>query len=133
MFAPFGASGVDPWQTGGWFAPQKRTVSYNLGLGCVVSHQKGRGFGDFMTHNTDKSIQNGPNLDQKRLSKVLFAARKCWQSAFLVTKMHFARVTKMHFSHVDYFLRVLGGRRVSSVGLWWLLAFVYFRLMATAV
>ena len=37
-----------------------------------------------------KSGQNGLNLDQNGLSKVPSAAGKCWQSAFLVTKMRFA-------------------------------------------
>ena len=98
----------------------------------MVSHQKGRGFGGFYDPNTDKSIQNGPNLDQKWLSKVLFAVRKCWQRAFLVTKMHFAPSHKNALFPCGLFLVVLGGRRLSSVGLWRLLAFVHCRLTETA-
>ena len=41
-------------------------------------------------HNTDKSSPNRPNLGPTRVFTVPFAACKCWQRAFLVTKMHFA-------------------------------------------
>ena len=44
-------------------------------------------FRSFSAHNTHKSGHFG---QKKRLSKGPFAAFKCWQRAFLVTKMHFA-------------------------------------------
>ena len=44
-----------------------------------------------------KSAQNGLNLDQNVLSKVPSAAGKCWQSAFLVTKMRFASLRQHYF------------------------------------
>ena len=44
-----------------------------------------------------KSGQNGLNLDQNGLSKVPAAAGKCWQSAFLVTKMRFASLCQHYF------------------------------------
>ena len=42
-------------------------------------------FRAFWSHTTAKSVQNVTQFRPKRLSKVLFAARKCRQSAFLVS------------------------------------------------
>ena len=52
-----------------------------------------------------KTGQNGPYLGQIRLSKVPSAARKCWQRAFLGTKMPFASLC-----HGLLYLSAGGGR-----------------------
>ena len=54
-------------------------------------------FEAFWSHTTAKSVQNVTQFRPKRLWKVLFAARKCRQSAFLVTKMRFASLSPIVF------------------------------------
>ena len=50
-------------------------------------------FETFWSPSTAKSVQNVTQFRLKRLSKMLFAARKCRQSAFLVTKRRFASLS----------------------------------------
>ena len=67
--------------------PQMAQKAPKPHFGVILTHF---GMGLVGAINTDKSSQNGPNLGPNRVFKVPFAACKCWQRAFLVTKMHFA-------------------------------------------
>ena len=85
----------------------------HFSLGSVGSHCSFRGFSDpkpaksVLGHNGlwVTTGQNGPYLCQIRLSKVSSAARKCWQRAFLGTKMPFASLC-----HGLFYLSAGGGR-----------------------
>ena len=75
---------------------------------CLYLVGAPRSFEPFRTHNTAKRGQNGPNLGQKGLSQVIYAACKCWQSAF----MHFASARQRFF--FDFFSKCRAGGRLSS-------------------
>ena len=63
-----------------------------------------------MATYTTKIVQSLPHFEPKQLSKALCVTRKCRQSAFLFTKMHFASL-----SPTIFFLIVGMGGWISSV------------------
>ena len=82
----------------------------------------------FLEPHTTKSVQNVTHFGPKQLSKPPCVARKCRQSAFLVTKMHFASLRGTQT--ILFSVGVGGWFVVVDVGHWlWLFCFLCNCLM----